>query len=79
MASSRHTDYRDFSVETRVIERGRAFVAAFTFYSMTASIADRTTRVVDGEFKTEDEAHAVASRTAQKLINLLLDDALGNR
>lgn len=77
MASCRHTEYRGFNLETRASEGVQGFIVAFTFYSTTASIADRTTRAVDGEYKTEDAAHNAATITARKLIDLLVDDALG--
>lgn len=77
MASSRFTEHRDFHVETRVSESVRGYLVAFTFYSLTASIADRTTRKLEDAFKTEDEAHKAGTLAAKKVIDLLLDDALG--
>ncbi len=77
MAGSRFSEHRGFHLETRTSEGVRGYLAAYTFYSLTASIADRTTRVIEGEFTTEDEAHAAATLAAKKLIDLLVDDALG--
>jgi hypothetical protein len=77
MASSRFTEHRGFHVETRTSEGVRGIIVAYTFYSLTASIADRTTRIIEDEFKTEDEAHSAGSLAAKRLIDLLVDDALG--
>lgn len=77
MASSRFSEYRRFHLETRTSEGVRGYLVAYTFYSLTASIADRTTRIIEGEFRTEDEAHAAATLAARRLIDLLVDDALG--
>jgi hypothetical protein len=77
MASSRFTEHRGFHVETRTSEGVQGVIVAYTFYSLTASIVDRTTRILDGEFSTEEEGHSAAVLAAKRLIDLLVDDALG--
>ncbi len=77
MASTRFTEHRGFHVETRTSGGVHGVLVAYTFYSLTASIADRTTRILEGEFATDEEAHAAAMLAAKKLVDLLVDDALG--
>ncbi len=77
MSSIGYSQYRGYRVETRATRGVSSYSAAFTFESLTASVADRTTRMCDGEFASPDQAHAAATRTAQKLIDMLLDEVLG--
>jgi hypothetical protein len=67
------TTYRGFDIETRIAFDGRTYLASFTIQFTTSLARDRITRIVDGEFLTENDALAAAEGAACALIEDYID------
>ena len=71
MAGSREFEYCGFDVETRVLDMGGYWTAAFIFRLNKSK--DQTIRMMDGKFQDQDDAHAAALVAASKLIDSILE------
>lgn len=77
MESMKRSPYRDYEIETVSVKVNQGYAALFVIHNPRSPALERQMRECTGSHATSEEAHRHAWHDARKLIDMLLDDAIG--